>query len=48
MLESVLFTLACLILPVIWGALVNWLFNLWQTKAARNEQDEPIFPDYQI
>jgi hypothetical protein len=44
----VLFTLLCLILPVVWGALVNWLFNLWRAKAARKEQDEPIFPDYQI
>jgi hypothetical protein len=47
-LSSVLFTLACLILPVIWGALVNWLFNLWQAKAAGKEGDESIFPDYQI
>jgi hypothetical protein len=47
-LHKVLFTLACLVLPVIWGVLVNWLFNLWQGRAVRKENDEPIFPDYQI
>ena len=48
MLYSVLFTLACLIIPVIWGVVVNWMFDLWQAKTAQKEGDEPIFPDYQI
>ena len=48
MFYSVLFTSACLILPVIWGVLVNWLFDFWQAKAAGKEGDDPIFPDYQI
>ncbi len=47
-LHKVLFTLACLVLPVIWGVLVNWLFNLWRGRTVHNENDEPIFPDYQI
>lgn len=48
MLHKVLFTIACLILPIVWGVFVNWLFNFWHARSARKEQDEPIFPDYQI
>lgn len=50
-LQKIAFILACLVLPIVWGVLVNWVFNLWQSrKAARNngKEDEWIFPDYQI
>ncbi len=40
--------MACLILPVVWGVLVNWLFDLWHERAAEKSSDDPIFPDYQI
>ncbi len=48
MLEKVLYVAACVIFPVVWGVIVNWLFNLWQERTADNSTDEPIFPDYQI
>ena len=46
--STILFTAMCLLLPILWGVLVNWLFNLWQARAAEKENDESIFPDYQI
>ncbi len=46
--RNILFTAACVILPVLWGVLVNWVFDLWQSRNAEKSQDEPIFPDYQI
>ena len=46
--RNILFTAACVILPVLWGVLVNWVFDLWQSRNAEESQDEPIFPDYQI
>ena len=46
--RKILFTVACLILPVVWGVFVNWLFSLWQTVPAKQSRDEPVFPDYQI
>jgi len=42
------YTAVCLVLPVLWGILVNWLFCFWQTRSADRNADEPIFPDYQI
>lgn len=47
MLQKIAFILACLLLPVLWGVLVNWLFGMWKNRNSRND-DEPIFPDYQI
>ena len=47
LLRKILFVLLCLALPVLWGVLVNWLFNLWEQKNER-PPEEPIFPDYQI
>ena len=46
--RNILFTAACVILPVLWGVLVNWVFDLWQSRNTEKSQDEPIFPDYQI
>ncbi len=48
MFHKILFTAACLILPVLWGVLVNWAFNLWQGRTAEKQDQEPVFPDYQI
>ena len=42
------YTAVCLVLPVVWGVVVNWLFQLWQTRSADKNGDEPVFPDYQI
>lgn len=40
-------TVACITLPVVWGVVVNWLFDLWSSRKASTE-DDSIFPDYQI
>jgi hypothetical protein len=48
-LHKLLFTLSCLVVPVAWGVVVNWTFNLWRSRSERSAQhDEPVFPDYQI
>ena len=46
--RKILFSVLCLVLPILWGILVNWLFNLWRSRPVDHSQDEPIFPDYQI
>ncbi|MFQ5731206.1 MAG: hypothetical protein ACE5KM_04530 [Planctomycetaceae bacterium] len=49
MTGKILFALACLLLPIAWGVLVNWLFNLWNgRKTDRPDDDDWVFPDYQI
>lgn len=49
LLNKLLMVAACLLLPILWGVVVNWMFNFWSSRSARNESDdEPIFPDYQI
>lgn len=49
MLNKILMVVACLLLPILWGVIVNWVFNFWNKLAARREEEEePIFPDYQI
>jgi len=48
-LKQTAFILACLVLPILWGVLVNWLFQLWQNRQSPDEQeDDWVFPDYQI
>lgn len=47
-LEKVGFVLACLILPVVWGVIVNWLFEFWRDRNEEKRDIESIFPDYQI
>ena len=46
--KKILFCAACVLLPIIWGVLVNWVFDLWHKRNSDNGNDEPIFPDYQI
>jgi hypothetical protein len=46
--SKILLTLACLAFPVVWGVLVNWLFDRWSAKRKSNLANEPTFPDYQI
>ncbi len=48
MLDKIFFMIACIIIPVLWGVIVNWLFNLWQDRSADSSDDDYIFPDYQI
>ena len=48
MLEKVTFTVGCLIVPVVWGIVVNYAFNMWRNRANSETDDEPVFPDYQI
>lgn len=48
MLQKTLFVVACLVLPIVWGVGVNWLFDLWQNRNAHSGEDDSIFPDYQI
>ena len=47
---KILFVAACLLLPVVWGVVVNWLFNLWNGRKVREAEDDDdwVFPDYQI
>tara|TARA_R110002111_G_scaffold117466_4_gene179524 strand:- start:3412 stop:3594 length:183 start_codon:yes stop_codon:yes gene_type:complete len=48
MLDKIFFIIACIIIPVLWGVIVNWLFNQWQDHSSDRSDDDYIFPDYQI
>ena len=47
---KILFAAACLLLPIVWGVLVNWMFNLWNGRKLEktDDDDDWVFPDYQI
>lgn len=43
------FALLCVVVPVVWGVLVNKAFDAWRARRGRGARgDGPIFPDYQI
>ena len=46
--NRVLFVLLCLVLPMLWGVTVNWIYNFLSERSEQNSDDETIFPDYQI
>ncbi len=51
LVQKVLFTIACLALPVVWGIVVNWLFNRWQLRRKNGktpQKQDPDFLDFQI
>jgi hypothetical protein len=43
-----LYIAACVVLPIVWGVAVNFLFNLWRDRTAQGAENDRIFPDYQI
>ena len=43
-----LYIAGCLILPIMWGVAVNFLFNLWRDRTSNGAENDRIFPDYQI
>ena len=45
--QKILFIIACLVLPVVWGWLVHALFRFVSRKIKRQD-DDSIFPDFQI
>ena len=45
--RRLLFVGLCVLIPVVWGVRVNWLFNLWSRRPPEADGDR-IFPDYQI
>ncbi len=45
--QRLLFVGLCLLLPVVWGAIVNRMFDLWQRRPTE-AGDDRIFPEYQI
>jgi hypothetical protein len=48
MLIKVLFIVACLVLPVVWGWLVHALFRVIERKRFGQDDNDSIFPDFQI
>lgn len=53
MWENVLFAIGCLVLPVIWGVVVNWLFVRWRdrnqnAKYTVTHIEDPDYLDFQI
>ncbi|QDT64331.1 hypothetical protein [Calycomorphotria hydatis] len=45
MLTKTLFTLLCLVLPVLWGVVVDWLFDRW---GGTQKKRDLAPPEYQI
>ena len=47
-LNRILLIIACVCLPVLWGVLVNAVFQFWKNRSDSRDEDDPVFPDYQI
>lgn len=47
-LHETLFIAACLVLPIAWGWLVNWLFARYGQHRQRRHHDEAGYIDYHI
>ncbi len=45
--QRLLYVGLCVLLPVVWGVAVNWMFDLWKRRPVESGDDR-IFPDYQI
>ncbi|MBD3672965.1 MAG: hypothetical protein HUJ26_05505 [Planctomycetaceae bacterium] len=48
MWNKLLFILACVVLPVFWGWLVHAAFRLIEQKRFGQDDNDSIFPDFQI
>jgi len=44
-LNKTLITIACLVLPVLWGVVVNWLFTAWRRRFPNRKPAGPPDPD---
>jgi hypothetical protein len=50
-LQRICLVIACLAGPILWGIVVNWMFDFLQSRKADQPEktdDDPVFPDYQI
>jgi hypothetical protein len=56
-LKQLAFVAICLVVPIFWGWLVNWLFVRWDQRrrdgkrphsSSTDEVDDETFIDYQI
>lgn len=47
-LTKAIFAAGCIMLPVVWGYVVNRLFNLWRERTGDDGNEDPFMPDYQI
>ena len=51
MWAKILLAVGCLVLPVLWGMVVNWLFVRWYNRERNHSApslDDPDVIDYQI
>ena len=46
MWERIWYYLACLLLPIVWGVLINWIFNRWSSR--QQKAGNSAIQDYQI
>ncbi|MDA0808876.1 MAG: hypothetical protein O2983_06185 [Planctomycetota bacterium] len=50
--EKILFVIACLTVPIVWGIIVNWVFHRLKTATPNEDdsgnesQDEPVIEYY--
>lgn len=45
---KILFVIACLVIPIVWGWFVHALFRFAERQRTGDGDDDPIFPDFQI
>lgn len=45
---KLLIALGFLVIPILWGIVVNGVFDLWNGRDREKIDDDHIFPDYQI
>ncbi|MEW4526129.1 hypothetical protein [Maioricimonas sp. JC845] len=47
-IERILFAVTCLVVPILWGLLVDRIFDAWRARDGQSGSKETSRHDYQI
>ena len=47
-MKTIVYVLACVVLPVVWGALIHWIFQHIRRRQDSGRPSADNWPDYQI
>ena len=47
-MQTALYVMACIVLPVLWGTIVHWIFQHIRSRQNSEHRSADNWPDYQI
>jgi hypothetical protein len=47
-MQTLLYAIACIVLPVLWGTIVHWIFQHIRSRQNSEHRSADNWPDYQI